>query len=165
MLNEFRHSNHHHDWDEEKVKRCCPEPPPQPNPPGSDCCYNTWEWELKKVNWELKEVTNELTHVQKHLAVVTTRYNRLKQWHEELSTANELAFKICRQLEVIEAQLVNICKNTRFTFKAIEILYCMIREFYCTVDILQEKYDCLMNCIKCLNNPALTTTQGIGKYL
>jgi hypothetical protein len=165
MLNEFKHSDHH-DWDDPKITRCCPEPPPPPpNPPSSDCCYVNWNWELTEVNWKLKEINNELAHAQKHLTVVTTRYNRLKQWHDELSTANELAFKICRQLEVIEAQLENICKNCCFTVRAVEILYCMIREFYLTCDYIVEKWDRLMNCIKCLNNPALTTTQGIGLYL
>lgn len=165
MFNEFKHTDHC-DWDRSKIDRCCPEPPPPPcNPPSSDCCYETWDGELKRVTRELKEVTLELTHVQKHLTVVTTRYNRLKQWYDELKSANDLAFKICRQLEIIEAQLVNICKNTCFTVKAVEILYCMLREFYCTVDCLQGKYDCLINCIKCLNNPSLTLTQGIGKYL
>jgi hypothetical protein len=154
------------DWDEIKVRRCCPEPPPTPpNPTGPDCGYNTWNWEKKIVDWELKEVTSELTHVQKHLAVATTRFNRLKQWHDELTAANELTGKICRQLEIIEAQLENICRNACFTIKAIEILYCMVREFYEVCDGLQHKYDRLMNCIKCMNNPALTPTQGIGKYL
>jgi hypothetical protein len=165
MINEFIFVEEH-DWDEIKIVRCCPEPPrTPPTPTGPDCGYNTWDWELKKVTWELKEVTSELTHVQKHLGVVTIRYNRLKQWHDELTAANELAFKICRQLEIIEAQLINICRNTKCTVKAIEILYCMVREFYEVVDGLHGKWDRLMNCIKCMNNPALTPTQGIGKYL
>jgi len=154
------------DWDIVKVQRCCPEPPrTPPNPTGPDCGYNTWNWEKKIVDWELKEVNSELTHVQKHLVVATTRYTRLKQWHDELTAANELAFKICRQVEVIEAQLENICRNACYTIKAVEILYCMVREFYEVVDGLHGKYDRLMNCIKCMNNPALTPTQGIGKYL
>src|SRR6185437_5272566 len=62
-------------------------------------------------------------------------------------------------------QLESICKNTCFTVHAVEILYCMIREFYYTVDCLQEKYDRLMNCLKSLNIPALNTTSGIGKVL
>lgn len=165
MLNEFNHRRSH-DWDHGKIARCCPEPPPtQGNPPSSDCCYETWEWELTKVNRELKDVTSELTHVQKHLAVATTRYNRLKLWHDELTSANELTFKICRQLEIIEAQLANICRNTCYAVKTIEILYCMVKEFYWIVDELQVKYDRIMNCIKCLNNTALTPTVGIGKVL
>jgi hypothetical protein len=165
MLNEFDFKRGN-DWDHGKIARCCPEPPPtQGNPPSSDCCYETWEWELTQVNWKLKDITSELTHEQKHLAVATTRYNRLKLWYDELSSANELTFKICRQLEVIEAQLANICRNTCYTVKAVEILYCMVQEFYYIVDELQIKYDRIMNCIKCLNNAALTPTVGIGKVL
>jgi hypothetical protein len=78
---------------------------------------------------------------------------------------NELSLKICRQLKVIEGQLESLCKNTCYTVKAAELLYCMIREFFYTVDILQGKLDRLLNCIKCLNTPALSATQGIGKVL
>ena len=165
MLNEFKHSDHH-TWDDSKIARCCPDnpPPATQNPPSPDCCYDTWESELTNVNRQLKDVTNELTHVQKHLAIATTRYTRLKQWHDELTTANELTFKICRQLEVIEAQLANICRNTCYTVKAVEILYCMIREFYYVLDELQGKYDSLMNCIKCMGN-TLPLTSPIGTVL
>jgi len=124
-----------------------------------------WNYELTNVNIELKDVGYELTDAQKHLTVVTTRYTRLKTWHDEMTKANELSFKICRQLDLIDDQLESICKNTCFTVNAVEVLYCMIREFYYTVDELQEKYDCIMNCIKCLNIPTLNTTQGIGKVL
>jgi hypothetical protein len=165
MLNEFRHECRPR-WDIDKIHRCCPEPPPTHEPPcNPDCCYDVWNWELTNVNIELKDVGYELTDAQKHLTIVTTRYNRLKTWHDELTTANELSFRICRQLDLIEDQLDSICKNTCFTVNAVEILYCMIREFYYTVDELQEKYDCIMNCIKCLNIPALNTTSGIGKVL
>jgi hypothetical protein len=166
MLNEFKHECRPR-WDIEKIHRCCPEPPPHHHEPpcNPDCCYDAWNVELTTVNIELKDIACELADAVRHLTVVTTRYNRLKTWHEELVQANELSFKICRQLELIEGQLESICKNTCFTIKAVEVLYCMIREFYYTVDCLLEKYDCLMNCIKCLNIPALNTTQGIGKVL
>ena len=165
MLNEFRHECRPR-WDIEKIHRCCPEPPPSHEPPcNPDCCYDVWTWELCQVNIKLKDIGCELADAQKHLAIVTTRYNRLKIWHDELTKANELSFTICRQLKLIECQLESICKNTCFAVHAVEILYCMIREFYYTVDCLQEKYDCLMNCIKCLNIPSLNTTSGIGKVL
>ncbi len=166
MLNEFRHACHPH-WDIDKIHRCCPEPPPHhPEPPcNPDCCYDVWNWELTQVNIKLKDIGCELTDAQKHLTVVTTRYGRLKLWHDELTKANELSFAICRQLKLIEGQLESICKNTCFAINAVEILYCMIKEFYYTVDCLQEKYESLMNCIKCLNIPSLNTTSGIGKVL
>ena len=165
MINEFKYTEQR-EWDDSRILKCCPEPKPNPSdPPSSDCCYNSWQAELDVVNWELTEVTNELTHAQKHLSLVTTRYTRLKLWNDELSSANDLALAVCRQLEIIEAQLVNTCKNTQFTVKGVEILYCMVREFYLTLDQLQAKYDSLQNCIKCLANPALQPTAGIVKVL
>jgi hypothetical protein len=153
-------------WDEDFCRDCCDHSKPTPcDPPGSDCCYDTWKAELAGVTWEYNHVTKELQHVQKYLDVITARTTRLKTWFDELYNANELARKICYQLEIIEAQVINICINTKFTVKAIEILYCMIREFYVEVDCLVTKYECLMNCIKCLNCSAITPTQGIGKVL
>jgi hypothetical protein len=153
--------------DESRIA-CCP-PPKKPNvPPPSqdpDCCYNTWQHELYFVNKELDEVNSSLAHVGRHLTVATDRLTRLATWDTELTYANDLGVKICRQLELIEAQLIVVCKNTESTRKGIEFLICMVREFYVTVDELQVKYDRLITCIKCLNNPALTVTQGIGKCL
>ena len=153
---------------DELVVPCCPPPPHPHQPPQSqdpDCCYNTWQHRLNSIGKDLDEVNSELTYVTSHLTVATDRLNRLTAWNTELVTANDLAIKICQQLELIDAQLVVICRNTKFTKEGIEILICMVREFYETVDIIQSKYDRLINCIKCLNNPALTLTTGIGKCL
>ena len=145
---------------------CCPPPHEPKQPPPSqdpDCCYNTWQYELENVNLRLDETNNFLTYVGKDLAAATDRLNRLTVWNTELVTANELAFKICEQLEIIEAQLIVVCRNTESTKRGIEVLICMIREFYMTVDELKVRYDRLIICIKMLNNPALTLLQGIGK--
>lgn len=166
MLNEFLHECKPH-WDIDKIHRCCPEPHHHhPEPPcNPDCCYDTWNYELTDVTLQLNLVTKELTDTTKHLEVLTTRYKRLKGWREELTDANELVDKICFQLRLIEGLLGALCENTCFTVKAVKTLYCMIREFYYTIDYLQGKYDRIMNCIKCLNLPALTTTSGIGLQL
>src|ERR1700722_11268732 len=166
MLNEFRHECKPQ-WDIEKIHRCCPEPPPsRPEPPcNPDCCYDTWTWELTEVNFKLKIVTLELTDEQKHLEVLTKRYNRLKTWREELKDADDLVHQVCVQLQLIEGQLFAICENSHYTVNAIKTLYCMIREFFYTIDLLVVKYDKIMNCIKCLNYPSLNTTTGIGKVL
>ncbi|HVU99499.1 MAG TPA: hypothetical protein VHE34_29965 [Puia sp.] len=150
-------------WDKDMFCKCCEKPAPPD--PSSDCCYNTWQWELIRTTREYNLVTKELQYVQKHLDIITARTTRLKTWFDELTSANELARKVCHQLEVIEAQVVNICINTEFTVKAIRILFCMVREFYVEVDCLQTKYDCLNNCLKCLNPSSISATQGIGKAL
>jgi hypothetical protein len=165
----LQHLNHPIKPELEEIRiDCCPPPrhtgqPPSPQDP--DCCFNTWQYELDAVTKELAKVNSELTHVGQHLQVATDRLNRLSTWNTELVSANDLALKICQQLEVIEAQLIVVCRNTESTKECIEVLICMIREFYVTVDELQFRYDRLINCIKCLNNPALTLTQGIGKCL
>jgi hypothetical protein len=157
-------SNGKKEWKEEHFRDCCYQPP-LPDPNGGDCCYNTWNTELTKVNWELSIADKKLQHVTKHLGVLTDRTSRLEKWYTELDNASQLTNDICQQLEIIEAQLNNICINTEYTIKAIKILFCMVREFYIEVDCLNVKYECLMNCIKCLNTSSLSTTQGIGKAL
>jgi len=151
------------EWRDEHFRDCCYQPP-QPDP-GGDCCYNTWNSELKKVNQELAIADKKLQHVTKYLGVVTDRTTRLEKWYTELDNASQLANEICCQLEIIESQLNSICINTEFTIKAIKILWCMVKEFYIEVDCLYVKFECIMNCIKCLNTTAISTTQGIGKVL
>ena len=151
-------------WDDDHFLDCCYQPP-QPDPNGGDCCYNTWNAELTKVNWELAMADKKLQHVTKYLVVISDRTTRLEKWYTELDNASQLATEICCQLEIIESQLNSICINTEFTIKAIKILFCMVREFYIEVDCLWVKYECIMNCIKCLNITSISTTQGIGKVL
>ncbi|HEY4337369.1 MAG TPA: hypothetical protein VGM89_15770, partial [Puia sp.] len=52
--------------------------------------------------------------------------------------------------------------NTRLTVKALNLLYCMIRDFYMQLDYLKVKYTDFTNCLKCINNPELSPTTGIG---
>jgi len=156
-------TNGKREWRDEQFRECCPQPP-QPDP-GGDCCYNTWNSELKTVNEQLALADKKLAHVTKYLGVVTDRTSRLEKWYTELNSVGQLTNDICSQLEIIESQLNSICINTDFTIKAIHYLLCMVKEFYIEVDCLNVKYDCIMNCIKCLNVSNLSTTQGIGKAL
>jgi hypothetical protein len=153
--------------DDKKIA-CCPpirEPKQPPSGQDPDCCYNTWQHELDHVNRVLASRNSELAYINKDLKASTDRLDRLFAWNSELVLANGLAIKMCAQLELIEGQLIVVCRNTEYTRQGVELLVCMVRDFFGTVDELQIRYDRVTNCIKALNNPALTLTSGIGQIL
>ena len=148
----------------DKVKDCCEQENPD-EPKGCDCCYDTWKEELREVNTKYSEAEEEARNITAELAYLTERRDRLKTWYDELTRANDLSRSICEQLEVMLDQIEKISRNTKHAVKAIKIVYCMIRDFYMQVDLIKQKYDQLMSCIRCLNEPALAPGQGIMKCL
>ncbi len=151
------------DW-EPKIKECCDQGT-QDDPGGCDCCYDDWQTELKQVNTEYSAAVEAANQMKGQLMAVTNRRDKLKGWYDELTKANELARKLCDQLEILLTQSTKIATNTNLAVEAIKKLYCMFRDFYMQVDLIKTKYDRLMNCIKCLNNPVLAPGQGIVKCL
>jgi hypothetical protein len=150
-------------WDE-KIKDCCNKENPD-DPKGCDCCYDTWQDELKDVKTKYSASEEKAKQLKDQLSIVIDRRDRLKNWYDELTKANDLARKICDQLELLLTQAEKVGINTNLTVKAIKTLYCMIRDFYMQVDLIKAKYDRLMNCIRCLNNPAFAPGVGIMKGL
>lgn len=146
------------------TKNCCDKEDPE-NPRGCDCCYDSWQDELKEINLSYNESKEKSEQLKSQLTVVTDRRDRMKAWRDEMETANDLARKICDQIEIMLNQTGKIAINTCFTVKAIKTLYCMIKDFYMQVDLIKTKYDRLLNCIKCLKNPAFGPGLGIMKCL
>ena len=164
MLTQHKYANLDQAVWEPKIKDCCAKENPD-DPSGCDCCYDSWLLELKDVKVKYSQTEEKAKQLKDELSVVADRRDKLKKWFDELTTANDLARKICDQLEIILTQTDKIATNTDLAVQAIKTLYCMIRDFYMQVDLIKTKYDRLMNCIKCLNNPALAPGQGIMKCL
>lgn len=149
---------------EPRIRDCCGQGT-QDDPGGCDCCYDNWKEELKQVNTEYGASVEKASQLKGQLAVISDRRDKLKNWYDELTQANDLARQFCGQLDIMLAQSKKISTNTNLTVEAIKKLYCMIRDFYMQIDLIKTKYDRLINCIKCLNNPALASGQGIMKAL
>ena len=149
---------------EPKIKECC-DLSTQDDPGGCDCCYDKWRIELKEVNTKYSAAVEAASQLKSQLAVITDRRDKLKNWYDELTKVNELARQLCDQLDIILTQSKKIAINSSLTVEAIKKLYCMFRDFYMQIDLIKTKYDRLINCIKCLNNPALAPGQGIMKAL
>ena len=163
MLTIHTYKNLEEGW-EAKIKECCDKENPD-DPRGCDCCYDTWQDELKDVKLKYSETEEKAKQLKDELNIVIDRRDRLKQWFDELTKANDLARKICDQLELLLTHAEKVATNTKWAVKAIKTLYCMIRDFFMQVDLIKTKYDRLQNCIKCLNNPALAPGVGIMKCL
>lgn len=163
MITEHTYQKLPENWDS-KIKECCDKENPD-DPRGCDCCYDDWVEELKDVKGKYSAAEEKVKQLKEELSLVIDRRDKLKKWYDELTKANELARKICDQLEVLLAQAGKVGTNTELAVQAIKTLYCMVRDFYMQIDHIKTIFDRLMSCIKCLNNPALAPGQGIMKCL
>lgn len=141
------------DWAED-IATCCPDKPAD-DPGGADCCYDAWSNQLISVNRNFKEVDEKARRYQRQLDSAIMFRDKYKSWFEDLLKANDLAGYICQHMQVFSAQVNNICCTTQNGVDAVNLLFCMARDFYIRVDNLKEEYDRLLNCIKCLGRPEL----------
>lgn len=148
-----------------KLFDCCRKEPPPDDSKCSDCCYDTWQDELKEVSSRYHQEVENALQLQKQLSVVTDRRNRFRKWVDELNDAEEMARAICFQLDVIATQSDKIWFNACKTTEAVEILFCMLRDFYYQVDQIRIRYDSLQNCINSNSDPALVKDKGILQCL
>jgi hypothetical protein len=151
------------EW-EKDVLECCSKDD-QENPGGCDCCYDSWVEELKEVNTKYNDVEEESRQIASSLTVILDRRDKLKSWYDELTKANDASRKICDQIDVFLCHIEKVSKNTMYTVKAIKVLYCMVKDFYMQIDVLKTKYEELINCIRCLNDPSLAPGQGVMKCI
>lgn len=151
---------------EPKIKECC-EPEKRPGEPegSGDCCYDTWMKEFKVIDAEYNEADRRVKHITYRLTNLKTQRDMWKTWKDELDKACDSSKKICNQLEILLHHTSRISKNSWLTKRSINLLFCMLRDFFMQVDLLKKKYDNLVNCIKCLNNPALFAGQGIMVFI
>jgi hypothetical protein len=138
------------------IFECCDFP--HHHPPGTgDCCFDQWTIDFNDVTAQLKRATAKATHKAKHYAAITEWYGVLKGWRDDWESADQKADALCRNLELFIRHLRRVCKITKKTDTAIDILFCMIKDIFCLVDCLKEKYDDLYKCINCLKDPALAS--------
>jgi len=150
-------------WDQETILECC-------KTGGSDdcncdCCYDTWQDELNKVNPAYNYIVEYAGQLQNKVDFITSRRDKYKSWVDELDKAETLARDICHQLKLIAVQSEKIWYNSCKAVEAIDILFCMIRDIFMQIDKLKTLYDSLQNCITRNNDPCLVKGQGILKYL
>jgi hypothetical protein len=161
-------TNHNYDpinteWDQD-VLECCKNENPD-DPTCTDCCYDSWQNELKIVTQSYSQANEKADQLQSKWNLFSDRKITYKTWVDELEKAENYARDICFQLELIAIQSDKIWFNSCKAADAIEILFCMIRDYFMQIDLLKTIYDDLQNCITKNNNSSLVKGQGILKYL
>lgn len=146
------------------VPDCCDTEDPN-DPQGCECCYDTWQEELQKVTITYSQQNEKARLLALELLSATQRRDTLKAWYDELTQTDYLSQHIIDLLEVMLYQAEKIAANTATTVEAIKVLYVMVRDFYLQVDKIKQKYDAVLNCIRCLNHPLLAPGLGIMKCL
>ncbi len=149
-------------WDAE-IRDCC-----KTTPPGqtgcTDCCYDSWQEELKTISALYNMVLEDAQQKQSQFDFITSRRDRYKGWLNELDKADTQARDICSQLKMIAVQTDRIWYNANKAVEAVEILFCMIREIMLASDGLKKICLELDNCISKSTDPLVTGAQGILIY-
>lgn len=160
--------HHYHklndNWDKDSIKECC-KTTTVDEQPCDDCGYDTWSDKLKQVSKYLKAKQEKSAQLQKKTDFLKSRRDTFKTWLDEMDEAQKQAQDICKQLELIATQSNKIWANSFLAVKAIQVLFCMIRDFYSQLDYLKERYDLLQKCIAKNPDPSLVAGQGIRKCL
>jgi hypothetical protein len=148
---------------EPKVKECCEKEkkPPENNKGSGDCCYDEWFKDFKDYDTRYNNADRLVTWLTERRTHLGTQKDMWKQWKNEMDKICDCSSKICHQLEVLLHHTSRVSRNQWLTKRAINLLYCMVRDFCMQIDLSKKKYDHLLNCIKCLNSPALAPGQGV----
>jgi hypothetical protein len=150
---------------EADIFKCCQTTNPD-DPTCTDCCYDKWQDELKEVIQNYQREEEKAIQAKKRFEFASEKSQRYKTWLDELNKAEELARQICYQLDIIATQSEKIWYNSIQAVRAIEILFCMLRDFYMQVDCIKKRYDALWICINSNNDPSLQIKdKGILKCL
>ena len=160
MLTKHNYQATEEDLTKGKIFDCC-----NKDVPGDsnceDCCYDTWRTELKKVNQQYSEAVENSLQIKNSLTFIADRRDKFKTWLDELLKAEDISRKICNQLEIIAVQSDKIWFNSIKAVDAIEIVFCMIRDFYFRVDYIKKRFDDLQTCINANNDASLVKGQGL----
>jgi hypothetical protein len=158
------------DWDTRSrdggpsLKDCCSTGTTE-EPTGCDCCYDEWNNELKSKRGLFGQKTEEALQAKEKLLFSKTRRDGFKKWYDELALVDEYAREICDQFSLIISQVDQVCSSSKRTIDAVEILFCMIRDFYSQLDKIKYIYESLQKCIKEFDSSILAPGQGIMKCL
>src|SRR5688572_7928971 len=122
------------------LDKCCIYDNPD-DPGGCDCCYDNWNDELKIKLKDFGKAVETANQAQAKLLFYRSRRDGLKQWLVDLDLLDDYTSEICDQFELIISQVEKICSSSVNTVRAIEILFCMVRDFYSQYDKIRIIYD------------------------
>ncbi|HWJ90776.1 MAG TPA: hypothetical protein VNR87_06675 [Flavisolibacter sp.] len=136
------------------LKKCCMHENPD-DQKCCDCCYDEWSNQLNEKQKEYGTLVENAAQAQASLIFYKGRRDGLKKWLDDLTQLEDYTADICDQFDLIISQVDKICYSAGNTVKAVEILFCMVRDFYSQIDEVKKYYEAVMSCIKKLNSSVL----------
>ncbi len=124
-------------------------------------CIKNWENDLRKAS-------NALTKKQAELNRAEASYDNAQKWATKLDDlckglikTDELSKDVLEEIRQVISILIKVCENTACVKEVIEILYCIIKDFFECTDALKQKLADIKREIECLNDPGLNTSTSI----
>ena len=124
-------------------------------------CIKKWESDLRKATNALVKKQAELNKAQKKYENAQTWDKKLESLFKDLKQTDERSANVLEEIGVLSSILEKVCENTACVKEVVEILYCMIKEFYECTDQLKQKLTNIKREIECLNDPGLNASTSI----
>ena len=147
-----------------RIEQCkCNERPPGQG--GSDC-IGKWKDEKDKAKRVLDEAIATVQAESDALKYALEWEGKLKSYSNSIYKSAEVADKLARQIKGFKAQVGLVCINAECTTQALEQLFCQVKEIFepCARE-LTTVMDRLIECLRCITDPALVRDEGILKVL
>lgn len=126
---------------------CCLPEPGAGGATNCDCCYDAWSEELIATSNLYKKWDAKVNKLQMLCTYESALKDRLKGWVADLDSTDENVSDVLRKIILFINQLNKICKVTTDSIRAVNILFCMVKDLYIRIDDLKKEYDELISCI------------------
>ncbi len=118
-------------------------------------CLSTWKEELRKTSNALKIEQAKSDKAQITYANASVWESKLKSYWTNIQKSNEIGIKISDELKSFKKHTDIVCQKTDCSVQALELIFCLIKEFFECTDDLKEKVSDLQKQIECRNEPGL----------
>ena len=147
-----------------RIEECkCNERPPGQ---GGSGCIGKWKDEKDKAKRVLDEAIATVQAESDALKYALEWEGKLKSYFDSIYKSAEAADKLARQIKGFKAQVGLVCINAECTTQALEQLFCQVKEiFEPCVRELTTVMDRVIECLRCITDPALVRDEGILKVL
>lgn len=124
-------------------------------------CIQQWESDLRKTNNALNKAWAMRNRSEKKYRNAVSWENKLKVYWRNVVKTEELSKVIEEELGVFNKRLDTVCVNLECINEVLDIVFCLLRDFYGYTDALKLKLTSLKREIDCLNEPELNPKNSI----
>ncbi len=124
-------------------------------------CLQMWKKNLISTKNALEEANAHTSLAKKEWENAAAWEYTLKSYWENVEESNKIIVAICNELKLFGKHAERVCENTECTVRSIEILFCLLVEFFSCTDKLKDYVSEIEREIECLNDQEINANSSI----